>query len=148
MATRYAPRKLGLDDLVKVLADEHAAMKAGLRRAEAAAKAGDFDGVSRALKELDPVFRQHIADEEATVLGFLIGALGVKGAESEILVFRQHRPIYQLMQKVGELASRSAAELSSSQSELEALFEEHTGSEERLVFPKALRLHAGELTRG
>jgi hemerythrin-like domain-containing protein len=136
MRERYAPRKLGLLDLVRVLTDEHAVMKAGLNRAEEAAKAGDFEGVRRALKELDPVFRQHIADEEATILGLLIRTLGVKGAESEILLFLQHRPIYQLMEKKSELASKSSAELRDSQSELETLFEQHTLSEEKLVFPR------------
>jgi iron-sulfur cluster repair protein YtfE (RIC family) len=147
MGTRYPPRKLELGALVKALVEEHGVMKAGLQRAELAARAGDFEGVSKALKEIDPVFRQHIADEEATVLGLLIRTLGVKGAQSEILVFRQHRPIYQLMEKVAELAERSPGELSASQSELKALFEEHTSSEEKLVFPKALRLNAGEPAR-
>ncbi len=144
MGERYAPRKLGLQDLVRVLTEEHAVMKAGLERAEEAAKAGDFEGVSRALKETDPVFRQHIADEEATVLGLLIRTLGVKGAESEILVFRQHRPIYQLMEKISELANKSSAELQGSQSELGTLFEQHTLSEEKMVFPNALGLNSGE----
>jgi len=143
MEARYAPRRLGLDALIRALTDEHAVMKAGLQRAEEAAKAGDFEGVSRALREIDPVFRQHIADEEATVLGLLIKTLGVKGAESEILVFRQHRPIYRLMERVAELAKRSAVELRASQLELDALFDEHTRAEEELVFPKALRLRSG-----
>jgi hypothetical protein len=143
MEVSYRPRKLELDALVRVLVDEHREMKAGLGRARDAARLGDFEGVSRALREVDPVFRQHIADEEATVLGLLIRALGVKGAEAEILVFRQHRPIYHLMEKVGELARRSAAELQGSQEELEALFEEHTRAEEAGVFPKALGLNPG-----
>ena len=143
MSVRYAPRRLGLDALVRVLVDEHVVMKAGLARARDAMRAGDFEGVSRALKEMDPVFRQHIADEEATVLGLLIKTLGVRGAESEILVFRQHRPIYQLMERISELAKRSSAELQSSQTELEALFEQHTQAEEMNVFPKALSLKPG-----
>jgi hypothetical protein len=129
-----------LADLVRVLVDEHRTMKDGLRRAQDAAREGDFEAVGRALKELDPVFRQHIADEEATILGLLIKTLGVKGAEAEIIVFRQHRPIYQLMQKVGELAKKSPSQLHSSQSELESLFEEHTLAEEGRVFPRALGL--------
>jgi hemerythrin-like domain-containing protein len=144
VSARYAPRRVELAALVKILVSEHAVMKAGIERARDAAQAGDYEGVSRALKEVDPVFRQHIADEEATVLGLLIRTLGVKGAEAEILVFRQHRPIYQLMEKIADLARKSSAELRASQSELESLFEEHTMSEEQRVFPKALALQAAE----
>ena len=97
---------------------------------------------------MEPVFRQHIADEEATILGLLIGTLGIKGAEAEILVFREHRPIYLLMEKVGELARKSAAELQGSQEELAALFEEHTRAEEERVFPKALGLNTGGARSG
>ncbi len=129
-----------LDSLVKTLVQEHVAMKEGLNRAREAARGRDFEGVSRALMEVDQLFRQHIADEESQILGLLIAKLGTKGAEAEILVFRQHRPIYGLMEKVKELASRSEAELEESQGELDKLFEAHTLAEEATVFPRALSL--------
>lgn len=135
---RFLPRNIPLDALLKVLVEEHAAMMEGLRRTKEAADRKDFEGASRALKQLDPVFRQHIADEEAQVLGLLIGQLGVKGAEEEIKVFRQHRPIYRLMQTVAELASKETADLEAEQAKLNALFDDHTTAEEERVFPKAL----------
>ena len=143
MQARYLPRKLELDALVRTLVDEHRVMKDGLRIARDSAGTGDYETASTALKRVDPVFRQHIADEEATVLGLLIRSLGVKGAEAEILVFRQHRPIYELMQKVAKLAELPPTELEKSQADLESLFEEHTLAEEEAVFPKALSLRSG-----
>lgn len=117
-------------------------MREGLRRAKEAAGRQDFESVSRALKELDPVFRQHIADEESQILGLLIERLGVKGATEEIRVFQQHRPIYQLMKAVTELATMPADELEANQTRLEALFDKHTAAEEARVFPRALSLRA------
>ena len=132
------PRNMPLDELIRTLVAEHAAMREGLRRTKEATDRKDFEGASRSLKRLDAVFRQHIADEEAQVLRLLIGELGVKGAEQEIKVFRQHRPIYRLMQTVSELASKEAADLESEQSRLNTLFEDHAKAEEGRVFPRAL----------
>ena len=137
---RYPPRNLGLEDLIAVLVSEHAIMKEGLRRAKEATERRDFDSVSKALKELDPIFRQHIADEESQILRLLISKLGVKGAAEEIRVFQQHRPIYRLMEKVARLANLPTAELEADQTELNALFDEHTAAEELHVFPRVASL--------
>lgn len=85
---RYPPRKLALDALIKVLVGEHGLMKEGLQRAKKAAGTHDFEAVGSALRELEPVFRQHIADEESQILGLLMERLGVEGATDEISVFR------------------------------------------------------------
>ncbi len=140
MKAAYRPRKFDTETLVRTLVEEHRVMDAGLQSARAAASKGDFERVRRALAGVDPVFRQHIADEEATILGLLIRTLGAKGADEEIRVFRQHRPIYELMKKIGQLVSMSSAELEANQESLEALFREHTAAEEQRVFPRALVL--------
>lgn len=140
MRERYLPRKLGLEEMVSVLVSEHGRMKEGLEEARDASAKKDFDSVGRILRELDPLFRQHIADEESTVLGLLVRRLGVKGAEKEILVFRQHRPIYNLMLRVAELAKASSEELEAIGGELEDLFREHAKAEESGVFPRAVSL--------
>lgn len=141
---RYPPRKLELEPLLKVLVAEHAAMRAGLQKAEEATERHDFEAVRSALKGLEPVFRQHIADEESQILGLLIKQLGVKGAAEEIRVFQQHRPIYQLMRKVTELTAMSAVELQANQTKLNALFDEHTTIEEARVFPRAATIGKGK----
>jgi hemerythrin-like domain-containing protein len=141
---RYLPRKIGLGPLIDVLVKEHSVMKEGLLRAEDAANRGNFETVSQELKDLDPVFRQHIADEESQILGMLVRLLGVAGAKEEIKVFQQHRPIYQLMRNVTELAAMSTAELQANQTKLNALFDEHAAAEEERVFPRARSLDPRE----
>jgi hypothetical protein len=138
---RYAPRKLSLDALIAALVEEHGVMRAGLRRSREAMSRNDYQAVKDELQKVDPIFRQHIADEESRVLRFLIQALGVKGAENEIKVFQQHRPIYDLMTRVGELAAMPSGELQKSQDELQALSELHTEVEETEVFPKTAALN-------
>ena len=140
---RYRPRKMNIEALVATLVSEHVLMEEGLVRAREAASRNDYEGVRTELKRLDPVFRQHIADEESQILALLIEKLGAKGAAEEIKVFQQHRPIYQLMRKVDELASMSASELEANQAELKDLFDRHTSAEEGRVFPRARSLSAG-----
>jgi hemerythrin-like domain-containing protein len=140
---RFAPRKMELSELVRTLVGEHALMREGIVKAKASAAARDYEAVRRALEEIDPVFKQHIADEEAQILGLLVAKLGVKRAQSDIAVFRQHRPIYNLMERISELAEQSSTELEMRQSELDELFEEHARLEETQVFPKATTLSIG-----
>ncbi|MDG7009362.1 MAG: hypothetical protein JRN16_02335 [Nitrososphaerota archaeon] len=139
----YRPRKMELEALVATLVGEHALMGEGLVRAREAASRNDYGAARTELEKLDPVFRQHIADEESQILGLLIEKLGAKGAAEEIKVFRQHGPIYQLMKKVDGLASMSASELEANQAELKDLFDRHTRAEEGRVFPRARSLSAG-----
>ncbi len=139
-ATRYPPRRLELDELIDTLVAEHRIIKEWLSTAREAAARGDYEAVGDGLRRIEPVFRQHIADEEAQILGILIGKLGVKGAEEEIRVFRQHRPIHLLIERVGELARRSSKELESSQEELRDLFDLHTLAEEGQVFPRVKKV--------
>jgi hemerythrin-like domain-containing protein len=127
-----------MDELVRKLVEEHGRMRELLRQAKEATDMSDFEAVALDLKLLDPVFKQHIADEEAQILRLLIGTLGRKGAEEEIKVFQQHRPIYRLMLTVSELAAENADELRTSQARLNDLFDAHASAEEQRVFPRAL----------
>ena len=142
------PRKMELESLVSLLTAEHVQIKNGLAQLRIAVSTRDFAKASALLQELDRVFRQHIADEEAQVLRVLIAAYGVQGAEDEIRVFRQHRPIYALMEKVKGLASLRPEELASDQTKLAELFEEHASAEENRVFPRALLAHGGSANKG
>jgi len=144
---RFLPRQMDFESLIRVLAEEHRVMETGLLRMEQAAGRGDFAEVAAALAELEPIFRQHIADEESQILRLLIGELGVTGAEDEIKVFQQHRPIHRLMQLIAELAAKSATELAEDQRQLKELFREHTSMEEQGVFPKALGIYRNQRGR-
>jgi hemerythrin-like domain-containing protein len=128
-----------LEELVSVLIAEHAKMKEGLAQVRQATSNKNFASASSILKELDQIFRQHIADEEARVLRILLDAYGVEGSEEAIVVFRQHRPIYELMEEVKKLASLPVGELAGDQDRLWRLFEDHTLAEGSRIFPKAIR---------
>jgi len=136
----YRPRNLPLAELIKTLVAEHGVMQEGIERIRKASDHGDFEEVSKALKDLDEVFRQHITDEEAQILRLLVAELGAKGAEKEIMIFQQHRPIYGLMQTISELASKEAKSLASENLKLARLFDDHTKAEEERVFPRSLEL--------
>jgi hemerythrin-like domain-containing protein len=131
-------RKMEFEELISVLVAEHAEMKTGLAQVKQAISDKDFASASRELGELDRIFKQHIADEEAQVLRILLDAYGVDGANEAIVIFRQHRPIYDLMEKVKRLAALPIGELASSEDALRQLFEEHTLAEESRVFPRAI----------
>ncbi|MDV3278040.1 MAG: hemerythrin domain-containing protein [Nitrososphaerales archaeon] len=130
-----------LEDLVAVLVAEHTEMKAGLENLRSALEARDYAAAKAILAGLKAVFTRHIADEEAQVLKVLIEAYGVKGAEDAIMVFRQHRPMYTLMEAIERFAALSPAELESKEEELNGLFGQHTKAEEERIFPWALSTH-------
>lgn len=140
-------RKMGFEELISVLIAEHAEMKKDLADVKQAITKRDFSSASKRLGELDRLFKQHIADEEAQVLRILIDAYGVEGAEDAIRVFRQHKPIYDLMEEVRKLASLSVEELASDEHRLRRLLEEHTLAEESRVFPRAISTYKERAVR-
>ncbi len=105
------PRLMEFEDLISTLIAEHVKMKDGLNEIRMALDEGDHLRAQNTLKEVKDIFEQHIADEEAQVLRVLIGAYGVKGADEAIKVFRQHRPIYSLMESIRQYSELSSEEL-------------------------------------
>ena len=136
--TPVAPRRVGFEELISVLIAEHVEIRKELARLKGSVEGQEFSSATEILGELDRLFRQHIADEEAQVLRLLIEAYGVRGADEAIVIFRQHRPIYQLMEEVKKLASLSSEELALNEASLRDMLEKHTQAEESRVFPKAL----------
>ena len=134
----YLSRRMEFEELVRVLVVEHARMRAELENVKDSVGRHDFLTAAMALKRLDAVFKQHIADEESQILRLLIETYGTRGAAEEIMVFQQHRPLHQLMEIVEGLASLPPSELESNQTKLRVLFDEHTRREEEGVFPKAV----------
>jgi hemerythrin-like domain-containing protein len=128
---------MDFEELISVLVAEHGKMKAGLEEVRLAVSRKDFASAATTLGELDALFKQHIADEEAQVLRLLIDAYGVEGADDAVKVFRQHRPIYDLMNEVKKLASLSEEELASDEARLKRLLDDHTFAEEVRVFLRA-----------
>ena len=126
-----------LDQLIRTLVAEHRTIKSGLSTVGNAVEAGDFELAKRTLSEVDSLFRQHIADEEGQILRLLLDSQGREASEDAIRVFRQHRPIYELMRSVSFLASLQPDDLSRNQDDLRQLLETHTLAEEGWIFPRA-----------
>jgi Arc/MetJ-type ribon-helix-helix transcriptional regulator len=133
-----SPRRIEFEELISVLIAEHVEIRKELTHLKKSVESREFSSAAEILRELDRLFLQHIADEEAQVLRMLIDAFGVRGADEAITVFRQHRPIYQLMEEVKKLPSLSPEELAVNEARLRSLLEEHTKAEEDRVFPKAV----------
>jgi hypothetical protein len=127
-----------LDELVSTLVSEHVRMKKGVGEARGALFRGDYVTAKAALGDVERTFRQHIADEEGQVLRVLLDVYGREGSEEAIRVFRQHRPIYVLMQAISGFARLSPEELSRNSDELLRLLDDHTKAEETRIFPQAL----------
>ena len=145
---RALSRKMEFDDLIAVLVAEHAKMKKGLTEIRESVARKDFASASRVLHGLDTLFRQHIADEEAQVLRILLEAYGVQGAEDAILIFRQHRPIYDLMEEVKKLSSLPVEVLANCEERLGMLLDAHTLAEESRLFPRAISTYRGRTGDG
>jgi hemerythrin-like domain-containing protein len=142
-----SPRKIEFEELISVLIAEHVAIRKDLMKLERSLEGHEFASAAETLRGLDRLFRQHIADEESQVLRLLIEAYGVKGADDAIVVFRQHRPIYKLMEEVKKLASLSPEELSLDERKLRTNLEGHVMAEETRIFPKAISTHRGRSDR-
>jgi hemerythrin-like domain-containing protein len=133
-------RALPLDLLISTLVSEHLEIKNCLLNVRRAIKSSDFEGAKADLANVDKLFRQHIADEEGTILRLFIGTLGRKGSEEAIRIFQQHRPIYQLMESIKRFSELPTVELEKRQDDLMELLDRHTGAEERDIFPEAQSL--------
>ncbi len=132
-------RKLEFGELLSVLMEEHVEVKQRMKYLQNAQDKGDYEGMARISRELTEILRQHIIDEESRILRILIGAYGRLGAGKAISVFRQHRPIFKLLQ---DISMATAPELRAwLRSELEELLLGHCEVEEKKIFPWALKTY-------
>lgn len=129
---------MDLQDLIATLIEEHRQMNDLVRELRAALSDQERSLAPELISRLVMIFKQHIADEESQILKILIESYGVRGAQDAIDVFRAHRPIYSIMQRLENLADLSHDELNSRQDELRELLSSHTSAEEGSVFPQTL----------
>ena len=127
-----------LDELISVLIAEHVQIKDGLETLQYRLAAKDFTSAKNVLSEVRGIFVRHIADEESQILRILIDAYGVNGANEAIEVFRQHRPIYEVMKAIEHFSDLPAQELESKEAELRSLLDRHTKAEENRIHPWTL----------
>lgn len=132
------PRKLELEELLKILVEEHGKVRSLLRRLNTHLQQDRYAEAAEELKEFKPYLDQHIIDEEATVLRVLIDSLGKKEAERAVKVFQEHRQIHQLISEMQSLATTEPERLAEMRNRLGEILEKHFRAEESDVFPLAL----------
>lgn len=132
------PRELELEELLKILVEEHGRVKSLFNKLNALLQEGRYVEAAEELDNFKPYLDQHIIDEEATVLKVLLDAYGRKGAERAIKVFQEHREIHQLISEMRSVASSSPERLAEKRDRLGVVLERHFRAEEEEVFPWAL----------
>jgi len=134
------PRRLELDDLIRILVEEHGKVRDLLVKLDMLLQAGRYTEAAEELKEFQPYLDQHILDEEAIVLKALLDALGRGGAARAIKVFQEHREIHQLISEMRSAAS-TPEKLVEKKDRLRETLERHFWAEEKDVFPSALDVY-------
>ncbi|MEM1923279.1 MAG: hemerythrin domain-containing protein [Nitrososphaerota archaeon] len=135
------PRRLKLEELLKILVEEHEVVRGRLTRLHTLLERDKHAEAAEELKGFKPYLDQHVIDEEATVLKLLIDSLGREGATRAIQVFQEHREIHQLISEMQAIAETAPERLAEMKSRLAEILERHFRAEETEVFPWALKLY-------
>ncbi len=136
--TEVKPRKLELEQLVNLLEGEHRKVESELKAVAAMIAARDQDDLGRLLQSLDEILLQHMLDEEASILAFLIKAYGRERSAEAIKVFREHVRIREMMTGLRKKFEGDPVKSMESRNELESFMLEHFKKEDVRIFPLAL----------
>jgi len=135
------PRRLELEELLKILVEEHGHVKSLLERLDMLLREGRYSEAAEELSGFKPYLDQHVIDEEATVLKTLLEAYGRDGAERGVKVFQEHREIHQLISEMRAAASTSPQRLAEKRDRLREILKRHFRAEEDDIFPWALETY-------
>ncbi|MCS7145081.1 MAG: hemerythrin domain-containing protein [Nitrososphaerota archaeon] len=135
------PRRLELQELIRVLVEEHGRVKALLTRLNGLLQEGRYGEAAEELVNFKPYLDQHIIDEEASILKLLLEEYGRMGAERAVKVFQEHREIHRLISEMQSLASSSPERLAELRDGLRDMLERHFRAEEGEIFPWALETY-------
>lgn len=129
------PRSLELFELINVLLKEHEDTRKDLFDLKNAIVEKDYVKISEIINKFDQYLNQHIVDEEATLLRFLLDKYGREGSQGAIRVFQQHIRVHQLINEIKSLLNSSPELINIKRDELANLLFEHFDKEENYVFP-------------
>lgn len=129
------PRSLELFELINVLLKEHEDTRKDLFDLKNAIVEKDYVKISEIINKFDQYLNQHIVDEEATLLRFLLDKYGREGSQGAIRVFQQHIRVHQLINEIKSLLNSSPELINMKRDELHSLLFEHFDKEENYVFP-------------
>lgn len=123
----HRPRKIELEELIKLLIKEHFEIKDLLGKLKVF-----LDEMNSTITKLQNILNQHVIDEESRILKEIINKYGKEKADFAIKVFREHRLIHELLSKL--ITSIKIEEINSLREGLENIFKNHFEKEERNVF--------------
>lgn len=136
------PRKISVNELVKILMYEHEESKHRLSEFEKLSKTGNYDAARELINNLKTNYEQHMIDEEAVLLGDAIKFSSRENCKDIIEILQQHRPIMNMVQRI--IDSVDDFQLTRIDELLQALrkiLEIHYSREEVEVFPRILKHH-------
>ncbi|MDA4128099.1 MAG: hemerythrin domain-containing protein [Thaumarchaeota archaeon] len=130
-------RQMDPEDLIQVLLKEHTQIRAELREFQEAVRHGENKKAASLSLKLRKILTQHIAYEDAELLGFLTRAYGTDGTSDAIEIFHQHKPILELFEEMVAASSASPSDAVAKAARLTELIRQHTMAEEGRIYPCA-----------
>ena len=135
------PRELELPTLLERLINEHDEIKKSFRELSTLLFENKFLTVANKLEELKLIIDQHIIDEEAKILKFLLNTVSKEESSQAIAIFQQHREIHQLLKELQENVQLLRKESAIIRDELENIMMIHFEAEEHQIFPPVFKLY-------
>jgi len=135
------PRRLELPSLLETLVKEHEEVRTLLKDLSALISDNKFLAAIDKVKDLKSYIDQHVIDEEAKVLKFLLDTYGREKSARAIAVFQEHREIHQLIRELQESISLSSDKSLEIRDALEEFMRRHFEAEESWIFPWVLETY-------
>jgi len=136
------PRRLPVNELIKILIDEHEQSRYRLSEFEKLLNICNYEAARELINRLELTYEQHIIDEEAVLLREAIRLLGRENCKDIIEIFQQHRPIITMIQQIiNSVNNLQLRRIEDVLQDLGKILDIHYRREEVEVFPRILKLH-------
>ena len=134
------PREIPMKELIEKLKEEHSALPGLIDDAIITYKTGNLSGAFPVIAEVRETLSQHIIDEEATLLKFLLEKLGKEASEPYIKILQDHPKIMKLVEQSVESTYTGWTETENDLNTLKEFLAEHHKQEEAELYPKVVSL--------
>ncbi len=134
------PRDLPIKELIEKLKEEHQSLPAIIDDAIITYKTGNLSGAFPVIADVRETLSQHIIDEEATLLKFLIEKLGKEASEPYIKILQDHPKISKMVEQSVESTYTGWTETEGDLNQLKEALSNHHKQEEEVLYPKVISL--------
>jgi iron-sulfur cluster repair protein YtfE (RIC family) len=134
------PREIPIKELIEKLKEEHSSLPGLIDDAIITYKTGNLSGAFPVIAEVRETLSQHIIDEEATLLKFLLEKLGKEASEPYIKILQDHPKIMKLVEQSVESTYTGWTETENDLNTLKEFLAEHNKQEEAELYPKVISL--------